>query len=60
MLNYIVRVYLIEVGVLGLFGDIRLLDGKIDDEQQVIAEPGGTETPHKLPFLCCRFRPEKA
>jgi len=58
-LNCIVAVYLIVGGILGLFGDVCLL-GKIDDEQQVLAEPGGAETRHKLPFLCFRFDPEKA
>jgi hypothetical protein len=58
--NCIVAVYSTIVGgILGLFGDVRLL-GKIDDEQQVLAEPGGTKTRHKLPFLCFRFDPEKA
>ena len=51
--NCIVAVYSIVGGILGLFG-------KIDDEQQVLAEPGGAKTRDKLPFLCLRFDPEKA
>jgi hypothetical protein len=58
-LNCIIAVYLIVGEALGLFGDVRLLC-KIDDEQQILAEPGGTKTRHELPFLCFRFDPEKA
>jgi len=41
-MDYILAVRLIVVGI--PFDDVRLLGGKIDDEQQLTAEPGGAKT----------------